>query len=116
MGSVTPITKHEKYIPARVKARTYYLIDPNLDDTARSLYEFLFGEAKVWHCMAYLEWPTTDDALNNIYRSSWGKDLQMTVIRSAFATLRKNRYLRFQYESVLTARILELMEFVGERA
>jgi hypothetical protein len=114
MDNVVPITKHEDYVPFRVDASKYYKIDPTLDEHSRTLYEYILSITKKFHDMAYVEWATTGEATDGLMKTTWGKDLQMYLIKSAFGSLRRNRYLRFQYDTTLGARIMEVMEFVGE--
>jgi len=114
MGSVTPITAHDDYIPSKVEASKFYLIDSALDENCKTLYEYLLTIAKQFDVMTYVSWATTGEAIDELLKSNWGRDLQIYVIKGAFATLRKNRYLRFQYDTTLEARIMELMEFIGE--
>lgn len=114
MGKVVELSSHESYVPTKVKALDFYKYDSNLDVVARELYQHLEGISKRKHSTTYLDWPTTEEAMNALFQSNWGKDLPGYVIKSAFALLRKNRYLRFTYDSTIQARILELMEFIGE--
>ena len=117
MGTLHPITQHTNFVPCKVRAELFYGIDSNLDENARSLYKFLLGVSTMNYGITYIPWATTDIAIEELYKSDeWGKDLQMYAIRNAFSLLRKNRYLRHTYVRVLDARVLELLDYIGENA
>lgn len=116
MGDLVPITKHEDYVPVKVRACLFYSVDNKLNENAKELYFFLSKVCKRDYGVNYLPWPTMEDAVEQIIRSEFGKDLQMYAIKNAFSNLRKNGYLRHTYNRVLAARILELREYIGENA
>ena len=116
MGDLIPITQHEKFILTKARAEWFYGIDCNLDENARSLYHFLIGVSNFNYGLTYLKWPTMEDAITNLQHSEWGRNHSTATIKNAFSQLRKNRYLRFTYNRELEARVMELIEFVGENA
>ena len=114
MGELIPITQHEKYIPSKVRADLFYGIDCNLDENARSLYHFLLSISSINYGITHIKWATTEIAINELNSSEWGREFSTATIKSAFSLLRKNRYLRHTYVRVLDARVLEMLEFIGE--
>jgi hypothetical protein len=114
MGDLIPITQHKKYIPEKVRAELFYGIDCNLDETSRSLYHFLLAISSVNYGITYIKWATTEIAIHELSGSEWGRDFSQATIKGAFSLLRKNRYLRHSFARVLDARVLELLEFIGE--
>lgn len=116
MGDLVPLTQHKNFVPIKVRAELYYGIDPNLDETARGLYHFLLAVSTVNYGITYIKWATTENAIQELNHSEWGREFSTATIKGAFSLLRKNRYLRHSYVSVLDARVLELLQFIGEDA
>ena len=116
MGDLVPITQHQNYVPARVRAELFYGIDCNLDEESRSLYHFLLGVSSINFGITYIKWATMEDAIFQLAQSEWGKKYSTATIKGYFYQLRKNRYLRFTYNKQLEARVLQLIDFIGENA
>ena len=116
MGDLVPITQHKKFVPSKVRAEFYYGIDSNLHETARSLYHFLMAVSSLNYGVTYIKWATTENAINELNTSEWGREHSTATIKGAFSLLRKNRYLRHTYVNELDARVLELLEFVDKTA
>jgi hypothetical protein len=116
MGDLVPITQHKKYSPSKVRACLFYGIDPNLDENARALYHFLLAVSTLNYGITYIKWSTTEDAIQELNHSEWGREHTTLAIKSAFSLLRKNRYLRHTYNRELDARVLELLDYIGENA
>jgi hypothetical protein len=116
MNNLIPITRHEKYMPTKVRADLFYGIDCNLDENTRALYHLLLAVSSVNYGITYISWPTTEDAISELLKTEWARNLQTYAVKNAFSSLRKNRYLRHSYVKVLDARVLELLEFIGVNA
>jgi hypothetical protein len=116
MGNLVSITTHQNYVPTKVRAELFYGIDCNLDETARSLYHFLLGVSTINFGITYIKWATMDDAIFHLASSEWGKGHSTATIKGAFYQLRKNRYLRYTYNRELEARVLQLVDYIGENA
>jgi len=117
MGKLKAITEHKDYAPQKVRADLFYGIDGKLDDSAKSLYQFLWTVAKRREDRTgYLPWESMDHAIGEVVRSEYGKELSLSVVKGAFTQLRKNRYLHHTYDFILKARVLQLNEFIGEKA
>lgn len=120
MGTLHPITQHKQYVPAKVRAILYYGIDPNLEEIDRAIYKFLTEVCihmdQIIRSIRYCKWSTMEEAIIEVASSEVARDIPTSRVQTALATLRKNRYLRLTFNHELNARVMELLDFVGESA
>ena len=115
VDNVIPITKHHRYKPFRVEADEYFDMDPNLSEFARTIYAFFLLTCTTGE-IRYCPWSTTGEVVEAIQGEDWGRLKSEHEIRQAITLLRKFRYIRHFYLPSTKTRIMEIFDFVGEKA